>query len=61
MAWETPAVLQDIAPSTPHSQFSSVQFTPSDSPSESLKFSVVIIGRHNLEIPTEVEPTSPVP
>lgn len=44
-----------------HSQFSSVQFTPSDSPGEALEFSVVIIQCHNLEIPTEVEPTSPVP
>ena len=45
MVWGTPAVLQDIVPNTSHSQFSSA----------------VIIQRHNLEIPTEVEPTSPVP
>lgn len=44
-----------------HSQFSSVQFTPSDSPGEALEFSVAIIQCHRLEIPTEVEPTSPVP
>lgn len=61
MVWGTPAVLQDTVPNTSHSQFSSVQFIPSDSPSEFLKFSAVIIQRHNLEIPTEGEPTSPVP
>lgn len=57
----TPAVLQDTVPNMSHSQLSSVQFSPSDSPSEFVKFSAVIIQRHNLEIPTEVEPTSPVP